>query len=110
MLHNGIKRLQQGDLEIDSGQAAYISEKKPSGFDSEISRMKAVISEQERFIGETEKDAEENMNKAEFIYQNYEQVNSLLDAAKKVPFSELKNRIKNIREINPKEKSFIVEI
>lgn len=107
-LHKAVGKLKQSKPDIDTPE--YTIKKEPSKHDKEIEKLKSIISEQERFIEETDKEIAENTKKAEFIYQNYQNMSKLLEKAKKVPVKELKNKLKKVKEVNPKEKFFIVDV
>lgn len=107
-LFEAVKKLKKSKpvIEIPS----YRAERKPSRHEKEIQKLKNIISKQERFIEETEASIAENTHKAEFMYHNYQKLSKLLERARKINVKELKNKLKKVKEVNPKEKSFIVEV
>ncbi|MBI2663989.1 NFACT family protein [Candidatus Woesearchaeota archaeon] len=52
----------------------------PSPFSSEISRLKAIIQQQEETIASARDSAEKNKRSGELIYENYQEVKDILEA------------------------------
>lgn len=84
-------------------------------------KVNAIIEEQKKVLKETEKEAEENQKKAESIYENYKElesiVNAIKDVRKKYGWKEIQRRIKEdakfskiIVDIDEKNSSIILEM
>lgn len=108
-LFEAVKELKSSKPSIETS-SEYVAEKKPLMYEKEIETLRNIICEQERFIEESKKEIAENTHKAEFIYQNYQRLSELLERAKKIEVKELKSKLKEVKEVDPKEKSFIVEL
>jgi len=91
-----------------------IVSKKTGESDEKVNEMKRIIKTQEEQIGNFEKEIEENKRKAEFIYENYTRINSLLEKIRKLKekhsWKEVKEKVKEIKEVNEKEGKVVVEL
>lgn len=87
-----------------------------TSFDSRVEETRRIIAQQERTIAKYEEEERENREKAEMIYSNYQLVSEILSELKKAEkthsWHDIKVRLKGhatIKEVNPKEKSVVVE-
>ncbi|MBD3313026.1 hypothetical protein GF345_01135 [Candidatus Woesearchaeota archaeon] len=83
----------------------------------EMEKVKKSLEAQEKSIKKLKKDAEENHNKGEAVYEKYELVSSILrdirKAREKHSWKEIKEKLKGhkvIKEINEKEGKVVIEI
>ena len=96
--------------------AANFSSEKKTSYDAKVEEIARIIDSQEKNIAELALEEEENRAKAETIYSNYAQVKSIIDElkfiSKKHSWQEIKAKLKDhavIKEVNPKEKSVVIE-
>ena len=92
-------------------------EKKLSKHQGKIDRLKNIISKQETYLAELEKEIAENSKKGEAVYSNYQMiteiVNELNKARKKYSLKEIKEKLaghKIVKEIKEKEKVAVLDI
>ncbi len=90
---------------------------KVSKHEKEIKRVEVMIKEQEKTVQNFTQSYEENQRKAEFIYENYQQINELLEqirkAREKHSWREIKEKLKNhkvVRDINEKDGKITIEL
>ncbi len=96
----------------------YLKEKnKDSKSEKEIRKILAQIKTQEESIKELAEKITEETRKTELIYENYSILNEILSelkkASKKFSWQEIRERLKEhkiVKEVDPKEKSVVVEI
>ena len=75
----------------------------------EITRLKRIISNQEKTITELEEKIKLNQEKANLIYQHFNEIKEIISLAKEKRFAELKKDPK-VKRINMKEKKVLIEI
>ena len=87
-----------------------------TSFDGKVEETERIVEQQEKNIRKLEKEEQENREKAEFIYAHYQDINPLLselkEIAKKHSWHDIKAKLKGhktIKEVNPKEKTVVVE-
>ena len=89
--------------------------------DKQREKIISIIEEQKKLLEEIEKESEENQKKAELIYQNYQELESIIqiikDARKKYGWKEIRSIIKEdkkfskiIVDIDEKNSSIIIEM
>ena len=82
-------------------------------YQQKLDSIKRVIKEQENAVNQLEKEINDNTEKAELIYNKYQEVNDFLEKLKELKskgkLAEAKKH-KPIKEINQKEKYVVVEI
>lgn len=93
------------------------AEKKETGYEKEIKRLKNILEKQKDKINELGEKKEENRKKAEKIYNNYNLIKNIMDevnkAVKKYSWKEIKEKLRGnklIKEVDAKEKKIIVEL
>ena len=86
-------------------------------FRKELGKIEKIIKKQKEDIELLEKSIKDNNKKAEIIYQNYNIVKEIIDeinkAAKKYSWKEIQQKLKGhkiIKEINPKDKTVVLEL
>ena len=82
-----------------------------------IEKIKSILQSQHRSIKQLEKQECENQEKAELLYNKYQEIDTLLKElnkiSKKHTWKEIKEKLKGhkiIKEVLPKEKSVVIEI
>lgn len=91
--------------------------KKESKYGKQISELKRIIGEQEATINSLRQKENEDREKAELIYNNYQLINEILveinKAKEKHSWEEIKKRLKGhkiVKDIDVKEKKVVVEL
>ncbi|NQV09270.1 fibronectin/fibrinogen-binding protein [Candidatus Woesearchaeota archaeon] len=96
--------------EIKTSQVAKKTDASTKKFDA----TRRVIETQETQIKKLKESIEEETKKGEYIYENYTKINSLLEKVKelrkKYSWKEVKDKIKEIQEVNEKEGKIIVKL
>jgi predicted ribosome quality control (RQC) complex YloA/Tae2 family protein len=105
------------DLMFTEKSEKEIVEKIESKFEKKKQKIFGIIKEQELRIEGLKKSIEENQKKAEFIYENYQKTENILDefnkARKKYSMKEIKEKIKGskiIKSIDEEKKRVVVEL
>ena len=90
---------------------------KKSRNEIEIEKINEIIEKQRIHIEEIKKDIEENDKKAELIYTKYGLIKNIIgelnEISKRHSWQEIKKKLEShkiIKEVNPKEKTIVVEI
>ena len=85
--------------------------------EKEIQRLKNTISVQEAHLLSLEDTIKENTTKAELIYEHYNLIKEIIaelnKALKKYSWKEVQDKLKGhkiIKQINPKDKTVVVEL
>lgn len=94
----------------------FLLQREPTEKDKQIKKLNVIIKKQHEKIRELEKLEVGLRNKAQYIYENYQLLNTILEEVKKaikrygwnIP-KELLDKL-NIKDINYKERKFIVEL
>lgn len=91
--------------------------KKESKYEKQIKEIERIIKEQETTIKSLKDGVEENSNKAELIYTNYQLINEILGeinkAKEKYPWDEIKEKLKGhkvVKDIDVREKRVVIEV
>ncbi|MBW2977457.1 NFACT family protein [Candidatus Woesearchaeota archaeon] len=86
-------------------------------FRLQLEKIQKIIQKQKSDISTSEKSIQENHKKAELIYQNYNLIKDVMEqinkATKKYTWKEIKEKLKGhkiIKEINPKDKTIVLEL
>jgi predicted ribosome quality control (RQC) complex YloA/Tae2 family protein len=92
-------------------------EKRLSGHQSKIDKVQKIISKQEEYLGELEKDIAADTKKGEAIYTHYQMITEIVaelnKARKKFPMKEIKEKLKDhmlVKDIKEKEKVAVLEL
>ncbi len=85
--------------------------------DSRLAELKRIIEQQEKNITTLQQEEQEQRAKAEALYSNYVQLNALLEElkaiSKKHSWQDIKEKLKEhavIKDVNPKDKSVVIEL
>ncbi len=85
--------------------------------DSRLAELKRIIDQQEKNIVALEQEEQEQRAKAEALYSNYSQLSKLLEELKSIStkhnWQDIKEKLKGhalIKDVNPKEKSILIEL
>ncbi|MBW2971197.1 NFACT family protein [Candidatus Woesearchaeota archaeon] len=88
-----------------------------SKHEQRLEKMKLIVKKQEEHVKKLEQDIEDNNKKAEIIYNNYKTIEQILkelnEISKKHSWKEIREKLKGhkvVKEINPKEKTVVVEL
>ena len=91
--------------------------KEQAKFNEKQDKIKEIIKEQKKHIKQLEKSEKENSEKAEALYNNYQEVSTLLKELKEISkthsWNEIKEKLKGhkkIKEVITKDKSIVIEI
>lgn len=91
--------------------------KKESKYEKQINELKRIIGEQEATINSLRQKENEDRDKAELIYNNYQLINEVLGeigkAKEKYSWEEIKKRLRGhkiVKDIDMKEKRVVVEL
>jgi len=105
------------DYVFTSDIALSSDSKKLSKHQAKIDRLSKIISTQEEYIAELEKEILEETKKGEAIYTNYQMIGEILKeldkARAKYSLREMKEKVKGnkvVKEIKEKEKSVVLEL
>lgn len=79
--------------------------KQPSRYDSEISRLKAIIKHQQETIEYSKIKMEKNRKAGELIYEHYQEIKTLLDTVNSTRKSSGWEAVKQLKKSNKKLKS-----
>lgn len=108
-LHAGRKRENVEDFGkalamVFSLPATAVREQKLEPVKKQVDRINTMITLQQQNLAKLENEAETARKKAEYIYENYQLVKQLLsdiiEAKKKLSWKEIKEKFKQVREIN----------
>lgn len=96
---------------------SHFVEKVKTSYDSQLQKLCSIIQQQEANIKKLQNQEKENKEKAETIYTHYQKIKEtfkeLKKAENKYSWQDIKKKLKNhkeIKEVNPKEKSIVVEL
>ena len=88
-----------------------------SSVDARLAEIKRIIEQQEKNIVSLEEEEKEQRQRAEVLYSNYVQLDTLLKElhhiSKKHSWQEIKEKLKGhtlIKDVNPKDKSIVIEL
>jgi predicted ribosome quality control (RQC) complex YloA/Tae2 family protein len=88
-----------------------------TSYDSKVAELKRIIEQQEKNIASLEQEEKEHREKAEALYPNYMKLDALLKELKHISekhsWQEIKEKLKGhalVKDVNPKEKSIVVEL
>ncbi len=102
---------------IEEYLSSYLKEVKPSPFEKEKAKLETIIKKQEQEIKDLEDKADDSLAKAEKIYEKYALVQEIITEIGKArhehTWKEIKEKLaghKIIKEINPKDKTLLVEL
>ena len=94
-----------------------IARKEETAYTKKIEELKRIIEEQKLTIESMKNKENENRDKGELIYNNYQLIKEILDeinkASKKYPWQEIKDKLKGhniIKDVNLKDKTVVVEV
>jgi len=86
-------------------------------FKLQLEKIQNIITKQKKDTIDLEKSIQENHKKAELIYENYNLIKDIVEqinkATKKYTWREIKEKLKDhkiIKEINPKDKTIVLEL
>ena len=79
--------------------------KQPTSYDSEISRLKAILQHQQETIENSKNQMEKNRKAGELIYENYQEIKALLDTINSVRKTSGWQAVKQLQKTNKKLKS-----
>lgn len=102
---------------LDDYFSTFTITKEKANQQKRLDEINNIIKEQKQHIKQLEKSELENKNKAEALYNNYQEISTLLKELKQISkthsWSEIKEKLKGhkkIKEVIPKDKSIVLEI
>ncbi len=92
----------------------HTQESKPAkAYAEKLKKLRHILEEQELKVNELEQEIQENTRRGEVMYEHYQELQEILDIAKKKKWNEIKEILlenKKVKEVDMKEKKVVVEI
>ncbi len=119
--YNNPEKLPSFNEALDSILSAHIEEEKSnvvkSKYSKKLNKYEVIIKTQNAQIKALESESEESQKKADLIYEKYQLINDILtqlkEAQKSHSLQDIKKKLKDhkiIKDVDPKDKSIVVEL